>query len=81
VLPVRLFPHLEFDINNGVPLCLKCHPKTYRKELLFVSLLTPYLKQQVEVLNGIDKEKLKALIKNGYDRILILIKKIGTKIQ
>lgn len=75
ILPVRLFPHLLYDLNNGVPLCLKCHPKTYRKELVFVSLLTPYLKSQIQILDSINKEELKKLIQGGCKRVFELIEK------
>lgn len=81
VLPRRLFPHLEFDINNGVPLCLKCHKKTRMKELLFVNLLTPYLEKQRQILDSIDKKKIQELIQKHYKRVFTLMKISRSKLS
>ncbi len=39
IYPKRNFPNLQFDINNGITLCKKCHEKTYGKEMQFVNAL------------------------------------------
>lgn len=38
ILPRRDFPHLTFDISNGITLCLTCHNKTKKKEYLSVNI-------------------------------------------
>ena len=38
ILPRRDFPHLTFDLLNGITLCKKCHDKTRRKEYLSINI-------------------------------------------
>jgi len=38
ILPRRDFPHLIFDLLNGITLCKKCHDKTRLKEYLSVNI-------------------------------------------
>lgn len=38
ILPRRDFPHLTFDISNGITLCKTCHDKTRRKEYLSANI-------------------------------------------
>lgn len=38
ILPRRDFPHLTFDISNGITLCKPCHDKTRQKEYLSVNI-------------------------------------------
>src|SRR3569833_3045157 len=40
IRPVRDFPELVLDVNNGVTLCALCHELTYGKEHEFEDLLT-----------------------------------------
>ena len=35
VLPIRNYPLLALDINNGIVLCKKCHDKTKCKEMRY----------------------------------------------
>ncbi len=35
IIPIRLEINRVFDIDNGITLCLRCHKKTFRKELEF----------------------------------------------
>jgi hypothetical protein len=47
ILPRRDFPHLTFDLLNGITLCKKCHDKTRRKEYLSINIW----KQRVQNTN------------------------------
>lgn len=38
ILPRRDFPHLTFELSNGITLCKPCHDKTRRKEYLSVNI-------------------------------------------
>ena len=38
ILPRRDFPHLTFDLSNGITLCKSCHDKTRKKEYLSVNI-------------------------------------------
>lgn len=38
ILPRRDFPHLIFDLSNGITLCKSCHDKTRKKEYLSVNI-------------------------------------------
>lgn len=44
ILPRRDFPHLTFELSNGITLCKECHDKTKKKEYLSISIW----KQRVE---------------------------------
>jgi 5-methylcytosine-specific restriction endonuclease McrA len=33
-LPVRVFPELRYDVDNGQTLCSSCHPKETKKEMV-----------------------------------------------
>ena len=45
ILPRRDFPHLTFELSNGITLCKPCHDKTRKKEYLSVNIW----KQRVEL--------------------------------
>lgn len=38
ILPRRDFPHLTFELSNGITLCVPCHNKTKKKEYLSVNI-------------------------------------------
>jgi HNH endonuclease len=44
ILPKREHPELQFDVNNGVPVCHKCHSKMQFKEHEFVPIIMAELK-------------------------------------
>ena len=44
ILPKREYPELQFDVNNGVPVCHKCHSKMQFKEQEFQPLIMAELK-------------------------------------
>lgn len=39
IFPKKQFPEKQFDINNGITLCKKCHEQTYGKENEFIDAL------------------------------------------
>jgi hypothetical protein len=39
IYPKKKYPEIQFDIQNGITLCKKCHEKTYGKEEQFIELL------------------------------------------
>ena len=39
IYPKRSFPDKQFDLNNGITLCKKCHERTYGKENEFIDVL------------------------------------------
>lgn len=39
IYPKRSFPEKQFDLNNGITLCKKCHERTYGKENEFIDVL------------------------------------------
>lgn len=44
ILPKREYPELQFNVDNGVPVCHKCHSKMQFKELQFVSKIMAEIK-------------------------------------
>lgn len=38
ILPVRDFPHLIYELSNGITLCVECHEKTMMKEYRYVAI-------------------------------------------
>lgn len=49
ILPRRDFPHLTFDLSNGITLCKECHDKTRKKEYLSINIW----KQRVQKRNSL----------------------------
>jgi 5-methylcytosine-specific restriction endonuclease McrA len=48
IYPKKLFPEKQFDVQNGITLCRKCHEKTYGKEDQFIGMLV----RVVQKMNG-----------------------------
>lgn len=44
IFPVRDYPDLTLDINNGITLCVICHKKINRKEYEFIPTLLKNIK-------------------------------------
>lgn len=39
IFPKKLYPEKQFDLENGITLCRKCHEKTYGKEEQYIGML------------------------------------------
>jgi hypothetical protein len=52
IKPVRDFPHLVFDLENGVTLCRTCHRRTYGKEHEFAALFAARVAKRVKSVNA-----------------------------
>lgn len=54
ILPVRDFPHLKYNIDNGITLCKDCHKKTFGKEYRYIAIFRPISKSG-ELLGSLDQ--------------------------
>lgn len=62
--PYAEFPELRLDTENGVTLCAKCHPHTYKNELLFVDILRDRILRDFtsDTRESIDLAKIKSVL-------------------